>query len=99
MDDLIFSVDNLDDAHVIANEAIELFDSRSFRLVKWSGNKEAVPVLSKFDNDVLVAGIRELDLSLDTSASLPDTKALGCVWETREDCFCIVSLLKSLDKV
>ena len=28
MDDVIFSVDNLEDARLIANEAIELFDSR-----------------------------------------------------------------------
>ena len=46
MDDLIFSAGNLDDARLIDNEAIELFDSRGFRLVKWSGNKEVVPVLS-----------------------------------------------------
>ena len=79
MDDLIFSVDNLDDARLIANEAIELFNSRGFRLVKWSGNKEVVPMLSEFDKDALAAGIRKLDLSLDTNESLLDTKALGCV--------------------
>ena len=76
MDDLIFSVDNLDDACLVANEAIELFDCRSFRLVNCKGNKEVVPVLSKFDEDVLAAGIRELDLSSDTKESLPDTTAL-----------------------
>ena len=39
MDDLIFSVDSLDEAKIIANEAIDLFDSRGFKLVKWSANK------------------------------------------------------------
>ena len=69
-----------------------------FKLVKWTGNKEVVPVLSEFDKDVLEAGIRELDLSLDTNESLPDTKALSCVWETGEDRFRIVSSLRALDK-
>ena len=34
MGNFIFSVDNSDDARLIANEAIELFDSCGFRLVK-----------------------------------------------------------------
>ena len=34
MDDLMFSVDSLDEAKTIANEAIDLFDSRGFKLVK-----------------------------------------------------------------
>ena len=98
IDDLNFGVDNLYDVFLISNEAIELFDSRGFRLVKGSGNKEVVPVLSEFDKDVLVAGIREPDLLLDTNERLPDTKALGCVLETGEDRFRIVSSLKPLDK-
>ena len=73
MDDLVFSEDNLDKTRLIADEAIELLDSRGFRLVKWSGNKEVVPVLSEFDKDVLACGIRELNLSLHTIKSLPDT--------------------------
>ena len=75
IDDLIFSEDNLNDARLIANEKIELFDNRDFSLVKWSGNKEVIPVLLKSDKDVLAARICELDLSLDTNESLPDTKA------------------------
>ena len=97
MNDLIFSVVNLSYARLNANEAIELLDGRGFRLVKWNDNKEVVPVLSEFDKDVLAAGIHELYLSLDTNENLPDTKALGCVWETGEDRFRIVSLLKPLD--
>ena len=34
MDDLMLSVDSLDEAKIIANEAIDLFDSRGFKLVK-----------------------------------------------------------------
>ena len=34
MDDLMFSVDSLDEAKIIADEAIDLFDSRGFKLVK-----------------------------------------------------------------
>ena len=52
MDDLMFSVDSLDEAKIIANEAIDLFDSRGFKLVKWSANKNAVPVLAKFEKEV-----------------------------------------------
>ena len=88
----------MDDARLIAIEAIELFDSRGFRLVKWSGNKEVVPVLSEFDKNVFAAGIRELDLSSDTNESLLNTKVLGCVWKTGKDRFRIVSSLKPLDK-
>ena len=91
-------MDNLDDARLIAIEAIELLNSGGFELVKWSCNKEVVPVLSEFDKNVLAAGIRELDISLDTNESLPDTKALGCIWETGEDRFRNVSSLKPLDK-
>ena len=43
-DDVIFSVDSLDDAKTIAHEAIELFGSRGFKLVKWSANRDSVPI-------------------------------------------------------
>ena len=79
IDDLIFSVDSLDEAQIIANEAIDLFDNRGFKLVKWSANKIAVPVLAKFEKEVLISGMRELDLSIEHDNDLPETKALGCV--------------------
>ena len=82
MDDLMFSVDSLDEAKIIANEAIDLFDSRGFKLVKWSANKNAVPVLAKFEKEVLISGMRELDLSIEHDNDLFETKALGYVWET-----------------
>ena len=55
-------------------------------------------MLSEFDKDVLAAGIRELHLPLDTNESLSDTKALGYLWETGENCFRIVNSPKPLDK-
>ena len=98
MDNLIFSVDTLDEAKTIAHEAIELFDSRGFKLVKWSANRDSVPILAELDKEILVSNIRELDLSLDNGNDLPDAKALGCVWETGEDRLRMVSSLKPLDK-
>ena len=98
MDDLIFSVDSLDDAKTIAHEAIELFDSRDFKLGKWSANRHSVPILAELDKEILVSNMRELDLSLDNGNDLPDAKALGCVWETGEDRLRMVSSLKPLDK-
>ena len=98
MDDLIFSVDNLDEAKTIAHEAIELFDSRGFKLVKWSANCDSVPILAELDKETLVSNMRELDLSLDNGNDLPDAKAVGCVWETGEDRLRVVSSLKPLGK-
>ena len=66
MDHLIFSVDSLDEAKTIAHEAIELFDSRGFKLVKWSANRDSVPILAELDIEILVSNMRELDLSLET---------------------------------
>ena len=98
MDDLIFSVDSLDEAKTIAHEAIELFDSRGFKLVKWSAYRDSVPILAELDKEILVSNMRELDLSLDNGNDLPDAKALGCVWETGEDRIRMVRSLKPLDK-
>ena len=71
MDDLIFSVDTLDNDLLIDNELIKLFCSLDIRNVKWSGNRKVVPVLSNFGKDVLAAAIRERDLSLDINEILP----------------------------
>ena len=76
MDDLMFSVDSLDEAKIIANEAIDLFDSRDFKLVKWSANKNAVSVLAKFEKEVLISGMRELDLSKSMIMIYPRQKRL-----------------------
>ena len=97
MDDLMLSVDSLDEAKIIANEAIDLFDSRGFKLVKWSANKNVVPVLAKFEKEVLISGMRELDLSIEHDNDWL-CMGLGCVWETGGDRLRIVSSLKPLTK-
>ena len=85
MDVVFFSVNSLDDAKTITHEAIELFDSHGFKLVKWSANRVSIPILADLNKEILVPNKRELDLSLDNGNDLPDAKALGCVWETGED--------------
>ena len=62
MDDLIFSVDSLESAQTITNEAVSLFKSRGFKLVKWSADRDAMSVLSSLGPELLSASIRELDL-------------------------------------
>ena len=42
--------------------------------------------------------MRELDLSIEHDNDLPETKALGCVWEAGGDRLRIVSSLKPLTK-
>ena len=98
MDDIIFGVDSLEEARTIAYEAIELFDSRGFKLVKWSANRDTLSVLAELDKEVLVSSMRDLDLSIEQGNDLPDAKTLGCVWETGEDRLRIVSSLTPLSK-
>ena len=62
MDDLIFSVDNLESAQTITNAAVSLFKSCGFKLVKWSANRDFMSVLSSLGPELLSASIRELDL-------------------------------------
>ena len=83
---------------IIVNETIDLFNSQGFKLVKWSAKKDAVPVLVKFEKEVLISGMCELDLSVRHDNDLPKTKMLGCVSETGGNYLKIVSLLKSLTK-
>ena len=94
MDDMLLSVNSLEEAKVIASEAIELFKSRGFQLVKWSSNKEAKPVLMSMDENQLASSIRAIDLT--TNDPLPDFKAVGCIWEAEHDVlklrFCLQEL-------
>ena len=97
MDDLIFSADSLENAQTIAHEAVSLFKSRGFKLVKWTANKEGTSVLSSFDSELLSASIRDLDLSSE-ELSLPSAKTLGCVWDPDSDELRINCSLKPLEK-
>ena len=60
--DLIFSADSFDDAQLISNEAITLFRSHGFKLVKWSANEESVNVLVSKVSELLAPSIREVGL-------------------------------------
>ena len=97
VDDFIFSADSFDDAQLIANEAIVLFRSRGFELVKWSANKESMNVLVGMDSELLAPSIREVDLETN-SVAMPLAKTLGCVWVTESDELRIQCSLKPLTK-
>ena len=97
MDDLIFSVDSLESAQTITNEAVSLFKSRGFKLVKWSANRDTMSVLSSLNPELLSASIRELDLCGEELA-LPSAKTLGCVWDPDSDELRIDCSLKPLGK-
>jgi len=76
MDELVFSVDSLEQAQLVAKEADELFKSQGFNLVKWNSNREALPVLSNFDKPSLSTGMHNIDLASEV-LDLPSTKTLG----------------------
>ena len=97
MDDLIFSVDSLESAQTITNEAVSLFKSRGFKLVKWRANRDTMSVLSSLGPELLSASIRELDLCGEELA-LPSAKTLGCVWDPDSDELRIDCSLKPLGK-
>ena len=97
MDDLIFSVDSLESAQTITNEAVSLFKSCGFKLVKWSANRDTMSVLSSLGPELLSASIRELDLCGEELA-LPSAKTLGCVWDPDSDELRIDCSLKPLGK-
>ena len=97
MDDLIFSVDSLESAQTITNEAVSLFKSRGFKLVKWSTNRDTMSVLSSLGPELLSASIKELDLCGEELA-LPSAKTLGCVWDPDSDELRIDCSLKPLGK-
>ena len=97
MDDLIFSVDSLESAQTITNEAVSLFKSRGFKLVKWSANRDTMSVLFSLGPELLSASIRELDLCGEELA-LPSAKTLGCVWDPDSDELHIDCSLKPLGK-
>ena len=84
MDDLIYSENCLESAQILAEEAVELFESRGFTLGKWAANKEAVSALSNIKTELLSPSIRDLDLS-EEQTPLPSTKTLSCIWDPNAD--------------
>ena len=63
IDDVIFSAQSLIKAEIIAQEAIELFDSRDFKLVQWSANRQSLFVWADLDKLILIFRMRGIELS------------------------------------
>ena len=76
MDDLLVTAESFADIEVISQELKSLFESRGFRLRKWSANQLAKPVLLSIPKCDLGSNIREIDRG---SNPMPDSKALGLI--------------------
>ena len=83
MDDLLITAESLADIEVVSRESKSLFESRGFRLRKWSANQLAKPVLLSIPKCDLGSDIQEIDLA---SNPMPDSKALGLMWDVEKDC-------------
>ena len=82
MDDMLLACDSLSDLKIIASESRELFSSRGFTLRKWIANSAATSILTEIPRDDLAGDIKEVDLG---SQPLPDSKALGLIWDPESD--------------
>ena len=82
MDDMLLACDSLSDLATIANESRQLFASRGFKLRKWITNSEATCSLHDVPKCDLARGVGEVDLG---SQPLPDSKALGLLWDPEND--------------
>ena len=82
MDDILFASDNLGDLETIARKSAKLFESRGFKLRKWIANSHAKSILSRVSPKDLAHCLKEIDLGVQP---LPDSKALGLIWDTQND--------------
>ena len=80
--DILLDSDSLSDLKIIAKESIDLMESGGFKLHKWVSNCHAKSILLKVPRCDLVSSVSEIDLGLQP---LPDSKALGLVWDTEKD--------------
>ena len=81
-DDMLFSSDSFAELQVSAREAINLFESRGFKLRKWIANSLAKDILMTVPHCDLALNVGEIDLALQP---LPNSKALGLTWDTEND--------------
>ena len=95
MDDLLLSYDSLSDLELVSRQSIALFKSRGFQLRKWVANGLSKSVLMSIPQQDLGSNIREIDLS---TQIMPDSKALGLIWDVEGDRLRVCSKLK-LDDV
>ena len=82
MDDLLLASNDLANLEAFASEGCKLFASRGFHLRKWVANSHAKSVLYNIPQCDLAASVSEIDLG---SQPLPDSTALGLVWDTQQD--------------
>ena len=82
MDDMLLACDTLSDLEIIAGESRELFSSRGFTLRKWIANSAAASILTNIPRVDLAGDIKEVDLG---SQPLPNSKALGLIWDPESD--------------
>ena len=82
MDDILLASDSLSDLEIVAKESIDLMESCGFKLRKWVSNCHAKSILLKVPRCDLASSVSEIDLG---SQPLPDSKALGLVWNTEKD--------------
>ena len=93
MDDLL-SFDSFDDLKLVTQESKALFESRGFKLRKWVANSVSKSVLLNLPPEDLGANDKEIDL---TSHLMPDSKALGLVWDEEGDRLRVCSRRKLVD--
>ena len=93
MDGLLFSTHTPEEAQTVALDSIELLASRGFQLVKWTSNKQAKSALTEISKDKLAASIRTINLRTEID-TLPEFKAVGCVWDAKQD---LLKIAFSLD--
>ena len=82
MDDMLLSSDSFAELQVIAGEAINLFESRGFKLRRWVANSLAKDILMTVPHCDLAPSVGEIDLAAE---SLPNSKALDSTWDTEND--------------
>ena len=82
MDDVLFFSDSLSELVTMSRESIELFKSRGFILRKWVANSSAKSILSEIPKCDLATNISEIAIG---SEPMPDSKALGVVWDVEND--------------
>ena len=91
MDNLLLSYDSLSDLELVSRQPIALFKSRGFQLRKWVANGLSKSVLMNIPQRDLGSNIREIDLS---TQIMPDSKALGLIWDVEGDRLRVCSKLK-----
>ena len=82
MDDVLFAGETLSNAEAFADEGTKLFKSRGFRLRKWVTNSHAKPVLLRVPQCDRATSVGRIDIG---SHPLPDSSALGLVWDPEGD--------------